>query len=648
MDLILDFNVTGEVLIPMENSNFLSDKKEITYKDLYECSYTQFRNVLFQGELIRFYILLKSDKINSSDIKNFYENIFFKIEFESTDTKNMNTDPQTTFSDQRNLETNFYDLFTTNSEKINEKNYEYENVERKEFDIESKIELYEVYKQIIVPKAYLNTPLIMKIKVMKKNEEVTDFGENSDTFLYYKTGHFSNVETFKVLKTLFKEIYVIKPVEVSKTKQIDLTLDLSLLQINLFNATCNIEYKDISLKKSRFLKKNNEQIENNLFGDDIIIKEIEILEDETSIDEKEIEKLDIVKKYLKKKNKLMQKDINFKLMETNLPVILKPGENYSLSVKVDKSCFLSDSDIKSNINSNVLPQINTNPALENNDTLGNNINYNNHNNNMINPSQQNEIKTRKRMNSNAIVISRKSIFNQASDRLLSLNNISAPLTTETPMPLPEIYQKTVGNNYLQKAVTMTEDNKTDSNSISLKDITEDNIKIYYITPVLLYVSSRMFYENLFLCLEYKWCQELNRLLKIETKIPKDIYLFDFFEVVIKIRNISSKPMNLLIEVKEDENEDKSSKVNNFEHMPSIISQIKFQSLGMFNCNENKIVKLRFLATKLGFTQLPNFAITDTHSNRRFYIVQNSKLFIQDNIRLNKENVLNRRISKTIC
>ena len=81
---MLDFNINGEILIPLENSNFLSDKKEVTYKDLYQCSYRQFRNVLFQGELIKFYILLKTSNIEQSKIKQFFENIYFKIEFEST------------------------------------------------------------------------------------------------------------------------------------------------------------------------------------------------------------------------------------------------------------------------------------------------------------------------------------------------------------------------------------------------------------------------------------------------------------------------------------------------------------------------------------------------------------------------------------
>ena len=158
----------------------------------------------------------------------------------------------------------------------------------------------------------------------------------------------------------------------------------------------------------------------------------------------------------------------------------------------------------------------------------------------------------------------------------------------------------------------------------------------------------MFYENLFLCLQLKWYQDLNRLLKIEIKLPEDIYLYEYFEVRVKIRNISSRPMNLLIEMKEDERDIISDKVNNLEFMPAIISQIKFQSLGMFNCNEDKIFTLKFLTTKLGFAHLPNFAITDALSNRRFYIVQNNKIIIKEDIKKkNAINVLNRLISKNI-
>ena len=224
------------------------------------------------------------------------------------------------------------------------------------------------------------------------------------------------------------------------------------------------------------------------------------------------------------------------------------------------------------------------------------------------------------------------------------------LNTESPMPLPDIYQKSLGNKQLERGISINEVNKTETNTLfSYRDINDENIKIYYTTPVLLYISCDMFYENLFLCLQLKWYQELNRLLKIEMKIPENVYLHDYFEVIVKIRNISSRPMNLLIEMKDNETEMVSDKVNNFEYMPGIISQIKFQSLGMFNCNEDKIFKLKFLATKFGYTYLPNFSISDTISNLRFYIVQTNKIFIENNKnpKSSSYNQLNHLISKTL-
>ena len=223
------------------------------------------------------------------------------------------------------------------------------------------------------------------------------------------------------------------------------------------------------------------------------------------------------------------------------------------------------------------------------------------------------------------------------------------LLSENPLPLSEMYQKSLGNKQLQRGIGINEINKTETNTLfSYRDINEDNIKIYYITPILLYISCDMFYENLFLCLQLKWFQELNRLLKIEMQIPEIIYLYDYFEVSVKIRNISSKPMNLLIETKDDESEMVTNKANNFEYMPGVISQIKFQSLGMFNCNEDKIFKLKFLATKFGYTYLPNFSINDILSNLRIYIVQTNKIFIQNTRNLkNVQNVLNRRMSTSI-
>ncbi len=645
MDLILDFNINGEVLIPLENSNFLQGKTEVTYKDLYDCSYDQFRNVLFQGELIKFYILLKSDNIEPSKIKPFFENLYFKIEFESTSALNIDNETQSLFSKIEEIEKTSNDLFTTNSDKINEKNYEYENVHRKCFDEESKIELFEVYKQIIVPKSFLNVQLIMKLQILTKNEDAIDFKENSDTYLYYKTGHFVNVQQYKVLKTLFKEIKVVKALDISDTKQIDLTLETSLLQIKIKNITAEVDYEDESLKNSKFLKKNNnvtekkeKEKEKYNFGSDLTINEIEILEDETTMDEKETEKVDLVKKYLLKKSSSMQKDTIFQLLENNFPLLTKPGEDYWISVKVKKNCYLTDSDILSNAN------LSQNDLNKNIKKPRNSASEQSNNNQNTNENREQNRRERKRLSSNAIVISKKSLFSQTTERLATLGSITSPLFTETS--IPDVYVRTIGNK--QNTTGTNEENVTDTNTVSLRDLSDDNIKVFYITPVLLYISNRMFYEKLFMCLQLKWYQELNRLLKIEIKIPEEIYLYDYFEVRIKIRNISSQPMNLLIEMKENEDDLFSDTGNNFEYMSGIIAQTKFQILGMFNCNEDKIIKLNFLSTKLGFTRLPNFAITDTISNRRFYIVQNNKIFVINNTQeRNAINKLNRLISKTI-
>ena len=641
MEMMLDFNISGEVLIPLYNRSSLFSKPDsLSVKEIYNCTYSNFRNILFQGELIKLYILLRPDNMDPSKIKPFLESLFFKIELESTgmgiesDSKN-----------EKTLETTNHDLFTINTENIEEKNYEYDNIVKKLYDEETKTEIYEVYKQIIVPKNFLGLQLIMKLQILTKNEEMVEFTENSDTFLYYKTGHFTNENKFKTLKTLFKEVKVIKPFNISDTKQTDLTMDMSLLQIKIENIAEESTYEDTSLKNSRFLKrigeKDNEDKNNKTLMTNFIINEIEILEDETSVDEKETEKIEFVKKYLMKKNSLMQKSMNFKLIENNFPIKIKSGEDYMLSVKVNKNCFLTDSDIKDNTEENTLAN-----SVQNENSLKRQDSFKSSENTLKEkeegkekekenniPQQLNtqpEQKPRKKVNfnTNSIVITKKSVLNKMQEKHGLVNN---HLLTESPMPLPDIYQKSLGNKQLSKGVGINEVNRTETNTLfSYHDINEENIKIYYITPVLLYISCDMFYENLFLCLQLRWYQELNRLLKIEMKIPENINLYDYFEVSVKIRNISSKPMNLLIETKDNESEMVLNKVNNFEYMPGVISQIKFQSLGMFNCNEDKIFKLKFLATKFGFNYLPNFSIIDSLSNLRIYIVQTNKIFINDN------------------
>ena len=98
-------------------------------------------------------------------------------------------------------------------------------------------------------------------------------------------------------------------------------------------------------------------------------------------------------------------------------------------------------------------------------------------------------------------------------------------------------------------------------------------------------------------------------------------------------------MNLLIEINDSfedmKDEENKSELNykNIENIPSIISQTKLQSFGLFNCNEDKIFNLRFLALKKGFNQLPNFSIIEYDTKRKFQIEQTNKIFVKEREKL---------------
>lgn len=164
----------------------------------------------------------------------------------------------------------------------------------------------------------------------------------------------------------------------------------------------------------------------------------------------------------------------------------------------------------------------------------------------------------------------------------------------------------------------------------------ENFKIYFTTPVILNITSDIFYENLFMCLQVKWNNEINRFLKIEVNTPTEIYLHEYFDINLKCRNISSSEMNLCIEVSDSFEDMKLNEGNeidyqakNVEMIPSIISQTKFQTFGQFNCNEDKVFTLKFLALKSGFCQLPSFAIIDSYSGKRFFVVHSNKLLVKE-------------------
>ena len=58
---------------------------------------------------------------------------------------------------------------------------------------------------------------------------------------------------------MFKEVSIIRPLEIGQIKQIDVLLDMSLLQAKTENTTTGINFIDNSLKFSRFIKKATEE-----------------------------------------------------------------------------------------------------------------------------------------------------------------------------------------------------------------------------------------------------------------------------------------------------------------------------------------------------------------------------------------------------
>ena len=651
MEFFSDYELNGEILIPLENSKFFDDKENITLKEISECSYKDFRNVLFQGELIRLILIIKSDNFD----KNLFEKLLFKIEFEGTDNNIMGTlrlDDDSENSDDNNQSLP-YDLFTLNNEKINEKNYKSEKISRKFFDEEKHIGIYEIFKQIIVPKYLIGNNSIMKLQLMLKNEKNqqllnNNLEKNIEPMTFYKHGLYKTIEEYNLLKTFFKEIQIIRPINITSIKQIDLSVESFLLQVHIQNTTYSVNFIDISLKKSKYLKNTSKNEENYLknfdyYGEKIKINEIQILEEETSLDEQENDHIAKISEDIFHS----LKKIYFNLLGAKFPVILRPTEEYNLTIKVIKNSFLdrikdpdkeSKKENKNDDNLNENSNQETENLLKKSQTLtesnvSNETKFSNlkNTNNMKRPSLEINIddmlsKRRKsRLKTNSIVIKTTSQFNLKNNERL-MTNVGNPLFTES--------------NYIYNTVT-TRGNLggyyDDSDDFSIE---EDKIRINLITPVIIYISSNLFYENLFIAIQIKWINEIFQFLKIEMSLPKDIYINEFFEIKIKVRNISSNPMNLFMETKESDMEDEHT---NKEILPNIIAQTKFQNLGQFDCNQDKIVMLKFLPCKIGVADLPNFAITDAISTRRFFIVPTNKIIIKQS-EGSRTNELNRFMS----
>ena len=681
MDLTTTPEVAGEVLIPLKNGAFFPDKNIPSFQDINSCSYKNFRNVLFQGESLKFYIILKSSKQKHENISNFFDKILFKIDFEPNDIEknlNINENGEEMIEINKDKDVYFYSTNKISKEKNKNEN-EFEEVNNKIYDEESKSEIYEIVKEIIVPDKYINFNFLMKISLYLENHDVFSEENNENNILsLYQLGVFDNINNYRNFKIFFKEVKIINALNILNMKQIEPKINISLIQTKLNNYNDNCDLYDTSLKNSKIFKNMNTELNNennNNNGEKKInISDIRIMKNETCFDENATDKIEFIKNILIKEKKLLsENDYDIELFNKNkFPLIIGSGEEFNLLFKITKNSYINESIYSTNnINKNnkkektkslnIKTQAESSSQNEVNKIIINQLSDSYfHSSIFFNPKaleDEEDIDILNSTKKNSVMLPQvqsKSISQKIQQPLLSLGNLIKKKITFADSKEDKDAKEEQNN------LTNNEDKiNSNTNTYSVKkldtiisksninDIISENdqyldldsyfdevFRIYYITPIILELSSKLFSEKINMCINMKWFNEINRYLKISISIPEHIYINQIFEIKIKIKNISFNPMNLIIQIKDNENKEtpidlKNKKQKDIENVQSILSQTKVEQFGLINCDDEKNFKLKFLPNVKGFCYLPNLTLIDIYSNKKFYIVQNNKIFVEE-------------------
>ena len=672
-----DPEISGEVLIPFENGQFLSDKHPPSFQDLSSCSFKSFRNVLFQGESLRIFIVLKSSKQKSKNITEFFDKIFFKIEFEPNDLDknlniNENEEENDNTIDNKEINFNFYSSNKNTEENNNDReinNNEFEEVKNKIYDEESCTEIYEIIKEVIVPENNINYNFLMKINLYLENYNIFSENKESNILNFYQLGLFDNINNYRYFKIFFKEVKIINALNILNIKQIDPKINTSFIQTKISNYNNSYEFCDTVLKNSKILK--NMKIENEGENKDkknknIRINDIRILKYESCFDEIATEEIEFIKEKLIKEKKLINKDdYEISIFNKNkFPYIIGSGEEFNLLFKITKNSYINESINSTNkINKNTTKEKNkqlrllTEGEISTQDEVSKII-INSMNDSFLRSSMlfnsrtlsddkdddSNDSNPKKK---NSVMISQsqsKSITEKIQQPILSLGNLIKKKITfsDSKEENKRGSNENIENNSLSYKNMDTHNTKIfeneiineSENALNLDSYFDENFRIYYITPILLELTSDLFYENINMSFNMKWFNEINRYLKIYISIPEHIYINRHFEIKIKIKNISFNPMNLIIQIKDNETKETPISLKNkkkiIENVPSILSQTKIEHFGLIDCGDEKVYQLKFLPYIKGYCYLPNLTLVDIYSDKSFYIVQNNKLYVEEN------------------
>ena len=672
-----DPEISGEVLIPFENGQFLSDKHPPSFQDLSSCSFKSFRNVLFQGESLRIFIVLKSSKQKSQNITEFFDKIFFKIEFEPNDLDknlniNENEEENDNTIDNKEINFNFYSSNkNTEENNINREinNNEFEEVKNKIYDEESCTEIYEIIKEVIVPENNINYNFLMKINLYLENYNIFSENKENNILNFYQLGLFDNINNYRYFKIFFKEVKIINALNILNIKQIDPKINTSFIQTKISNYNNSYEFCDTVLKNSKILK--NMKIENEGENKDkknknIIINDIRILKYESCFDEIATEEIEFIKEKLIKEKKLINKDdYEISIFNKNkFPYIIGSGEEFNLLFKITKNSYINESINSTNkINKNTTKEKNkqlrllTEGEISTQDEVSKII-INSMNDSFLRSSmlfnsrtlsddKDDDSSDSNPKKKNSVMISQsqsKSITEKIQQPILSLGNLIKKKITfsDSKEENKRGSNENIENNSLSYKNMDTHNTKIFENEIinesenvlNLDSYFDENFRIYYITPILLELTSDLFYENINMSFNMKWFNEINRYLKIFISIPEHIYINRHFEIKIKIKNISFNPMNLIIQIKDNETKETPISLKNkkkiIENVPSILSQTKIEHFGLIDCGDEKVYQLKFLPYIKGYCYLPNLTLVDIYSDKSFYIVQNNKLYVEEN------------------
>ena len=209
---------------------------------------------------------------------------------------------------------------------LKNKKFLFENLLIFEYEIKS------IFNENILNK---NVNMIISYEKDNFSFEKIDFSE----LIFYN--EFLNKKN--VIKKIKKKIKIIQPLKIIKIKQFDINPNLSLINLKLINETLNINFFDFSLKNSNFLNfiENDFDFEKNekiFFGIDFIIKDILFNKNNTKIDYKMRLNLDNFEEFINKEEIFVPKNfLNFQLLNKNFPIILKAGEEFNISLKINKN-----------------------------------------------------------------------------------------------------------------------------------------------------------------------------------------------------------------------------------------------------------------------------------------------------------------------